>query len=157
MEAEKGFLSSAMQDIRVIEKTIEKLTPEFFYFDSHKIIWNSISQMWLEKNPVDMLTVISFLRSSGELERIGGDHYVSDLYTIVYSSANWTSYFETIKDCMVRRKILSVCKRMMNDAVDRTKDPIELQEEASKDIVSMSSTRTEVKHIGDVLNSCINR
>jgi len=157
MEAEKGFLSSAMQDTRVIEKTIEKLTSDFFYFDSHKIIWNAISQMWLDKNPVDMLTVISFLRASGELEGIGGDHYVSELYTIVYSSANWTSYFETIKDCMVRRKILSVCKRMMNDAVDRTKDPIELQEEASKDIVSMSSTRTEVKHIGEVLNSCINR
>lgn len=157
IEAEKGFLSSAMQDQRVIAKVAEQITSDHFYLPAHQTIWSTVNEMWLEKKPIDMLTVISSLRSSDQLDKIGGDAYLAEVYTIVYTSANWESYYETVKDCFLRRKILSTCQRMMNDAVDRSKDPVELQEMASKDIVAMSSTKTDVKHIGEVLNSCINR
>jgi replicative DNA helicase len=157
IEAEKGLLSSAMQDPRVISKITDQITIGHFYNPAHQTIWSAINQMWLDKKPVDMLTIISSLRSSGELDGVGGDAYIAELYTIVYTSVNWDFYFETINDCFLRRKILSTCQRMMNDAVDRTKNPTELQELASKEIVSMASTKTDVKSIGEVLNSCINR
>lgn len=95
------------------------------------------------------------MQASGLIDRIGGEHYITEIYTIVYSSANWDEYFKTISDCYLRRKIHFAAKRMALDALDRSKDPEDIKEEASREITGMMTTKTESVHIAEVFNSRI--
>ena len=155
MGAEQGLLCSCMQDTRIIGKIADIITLEHFNTPAHQDIWTTLVKMYFDKKPIDLLTITSELQSSGLLDGIGGEHYITQIYTVVYSSANWDEYFKTISDCYLRRKIHFAAKRMALDALDRTKDPEDLKEEASREITGMMTTKTESVHIAEVFNSRI--
>lgn len=155
MGAEQGLLCSCMQDTRIIGKIADIITLEHFISPAHQDIWTTLTKMYFEKKPIDLLTITSELQASGLIDRIGGEHYITEIYTIVYSSANWDEYFKTISDCYLRRKIHFAAKRMAADALDRTKDPEDIKEEASREITGMMTTKTEAVHISDVFHNRI--
>ena len=155
MGAEQGLLCSCIHDTRIIGKIADIITLEHFISPAHQDIWTTLTKMYFEKKPIDLLTITSELQASGLIDRIGGEHYITEIYTIVYSSANWDEYFKTISDCYLRRKIHFAAKRMALDALDRSKDPEDLKEEASREITGMMTTKTESVHIAEVFNSRI--
>jgi replicative DNA helicase len=157
MDAEQGFLCSCMNSNKIISKTVDRVTTDHFHFDANKIIWQTMVNMWNESKAIDLLTLSSELRAKGVIDDIGGDHYITQLYTLVATSSNWDIYFQTMDDCMIRRRILITCKNMFKDAFDRTISPETLQETASKEITGIMSTKTEVRLAKDVLSSCVNR
>ena len=157
MDAEHGFLCSAMNNDKIISKTVDRVNKDYFHQDTNKIIWQAMVDMWYAKKAIDLLTLTCELRGQGVLEQIGGEYHITHIYTMVPTSANWDVYLQTMEDVMIRRNILITCKQIFTDAFDRTIDPETLQESASKGIIGMVSTKTEVRAAKDVLASCVNR
>lgn len=157
MDSEQGFLCSCMNNNKIISKTVDRVSQEYFHFDANKQIWQAMVDMWYDKKAVDLLTLSSELRKRNILEDVGGDQHITHLYTLIGTSANYDVYLQTMEDCMIRRRILLTCKQIFVDAFDRTIDPETLQESASKEITGMVSTKTEVRAAKDVLASCVNR
>ena len=155
MGAEQGLLCSCIQDTRIIGKIADIITLEHFNTPAHQDIWATMLNMYFEKKPIDLLTITSELSASKLLDGIGGEHYITHVCTVVYSSANWDEYLKTICDCYLRRKIHFAAKRMAIDALDRSIDPEELKEEASREITGMMTTKTESVHIAEVFNKRI--
>lgn len=155
-DAEQGLLCSCIQDTRIIGKIADIVTLEYFTNPAHQDIWSAMIKMYFDKKPIDLLTLTSEMRANGTLDNAGGEHYISHVYTIVYTSANWDEYLKTISDCFLRRKIHFAAKRMSIDALDRSKDPEDIKEEASREITGMMTTKTESVHIAEVLNKRIN-
>lgn len=155
-EAEQGLLCSCIQDTRIIGKIADSVTLEHFTNPAHQDIWATLLKMYFDKKPIDLLTITSELRAKNLLEGVGGEHYITHVYTVVYTSINWDEYFKTISSCYLRRKIHFAAKRMAADALDRTKDPEDLKEEASREITGMMTTKTESVHIAEVFNKRIN-
>ena len=157
MNAEQGFLCSAMNSNKIISKTVDRVNKDHFHFDANKHIWQTMVDMWYDKKAIDLLTLTCELRNKGLLEAVGGEHGVTEVYTVVPTSANWDVYLQTMEDVMIRRRILLTCKQIFVDAFDRTIDPETLQETASKEITGMVSTKTDVRVAKDILTSCVNR
>ena len=155
-EAEQGLLCSCIQDTRIIGKIADILTLEHFNTPAHQDIWSTLLKMYFDKKPIDLLTITSELRAKNLLDSVGGEHYITHIYTVVYTSANWDEYFKTISNCYLRRKIHFAAKRMAADALDRSKDPEDIKEEASREITGMMTTKTESVHIAEVFNKRIN-
>jgi replicative DNA helicase len=155
MGAEQGLLCSCMQDTRIIGKIADIITLEHFNSPAHQDIWTTLVKMYFDKKPIDLLTITSELCASKLLDGIGGEHYITQIYTVVYSSANWDEYLKTVSDCYLRRKIHFAAKRMAIDALDRTQDPEDIKEAASREITGMMTTKTESVHIAEVFNSRI--
>jgi replicative DNA helicase len=105
MGAEQGLLCSCIQDTRIIGKIADIITLEHFNTPAHQDIWTSMLKMYFDKKPIDLLTITSELSASNLLDGIGGEHYITHVCTVVYSSANWDEYLKTICDCHLRRKI----------------------------------------------------
>lgn len=157
MDAEQGFLCSCMNNNKVISKTVDRVSQEYFHYEANKIIWQTMVDMWYAKKAIDLLTLSSEIRKKGMIDEVGGDHHITHLYTLIGSSDNYDVYLQTIEDCMIRRRILNTCKQIFIDAFDRTIDPETLQESASKEITGMVSTKTDVRVAKEVLTSCVNR
>ncbi len=58
-----------------------------FYKDAHQKIFRAIHKLFLNDDPVDLLTVSEALKQSGELEQVGY-YYLSQLTTRVASAAH---------------------------------------------------------------------
>ena len=157
LAAEQGFLCSVITHPKIIDKAIDRVTDDHFTHFAHKEIWKAILLLWQDRKAIDMITVTSEMERAGTLDGAGGIEYVTEVSTFVTTSAHWRDYLENIHDCMVRRRIFVTSQRMMNDCLDKTKAVDELQEEASKEIVSLNSTNVSTRHISEVLNNCVNR
>lgn len=157
LASEQGFLCSAITNPKVIDKAIDRVTDEHFTHFAHKEIWKAVLALWQERRAIDMITVTTEMEKAGTLKGAGGIEYVTEVSCFVPTAVNWKEYLESIHECLVRRRIFVASQKMMEDALDKTKKVEELQEEASKEIVSLTSTNVSTRHISEVLNNCITR
>ena len=70
--AEQSVLGSMMLSSNAVEKACEKLYPESFYIEKHKIIFKALVELYNKKMPLDMTTITSELTNANKINEIGG-------------------------------------------------------------------------------------
>ena len=97
LEAEQSVLGGIMIDPNALGRVIDVVNENDFYKAAHKKIFQAFITLTHRNQPVDLLTVTSALRDSGELDAIGGAAYLATLIDQTPSSANISSYAEIVK------------------------------------------------------------
>jgi hypothetical protein len=68
VDLEEAVLGSVMLEKDALSTVIDALSPEDFYKESDQRIFAAVHRLFTKSEPVDILTVTSELKSSGELE-----------------------------------------------------------------------------------------
>lgn len=81
LEAETSVLGGVLLSDRAMAALVieEGLLPEHFYRESHRLVWEAMSALFEQGDPIDVLTVTEHLRSSGRLEDAGGKGAIDEL------------------------------------------------------------------------------
>ncbi|HKK66719.1 MAG TPA: DnaB-like helicase N-terminal domain-containing protein, partial [Bacteroidales bacterium] len=87
-DIEEVLLGALMLEQDAVLLVIDILTVESFYKDEHKLIFKAILDLAKNQEPVDILTVTERLRAQGQLEEVGGPHFVSELTSRVATAAH---------------------------------------------------------------------
>ena len=66
--------------------SIDILKKEYFYKIEHQYIYEAISNLFQDSNPIDILTVTEELKRLGTLKKSGNISYVTSLTTRISSS-----------------------------------------------------------------------
>ena len=88
IDLEEVVLGAMMIDKKGVDEVIDILSPEAFYKEGHKFIFEAIFKLFENSEPIDLLTVSSQLRKDEKLDAIGGDFYLISLTQRVSSSAH---------------------------------------------------------------------
>ena len=72
LDLEESVLGALMLDQNALTNTIEIIHTEYFYKPEHQLIFKAIVSLFEKSNPVDILTVVEELRSTGNLDAAGG-------------------------------------------------------------------------------------
>src|SRR3954466_16004379 len=88
LDLEEAVLGALMIEKDALTNVIDILKPESFYKEAHQKIFTAVVTLFDRSEPVDILTVTNQLRSTGELELVGGPYYITELTTRVNSAAN---------------------------------------------------------------------
>ena len=88
VDLEEVVLGAMMIDKKGVDEVIDILQPDAFYKESHKIIFNSIINLFDKQEPIDIKTVSHQLKKEGKLNLVGGDYYLVELTQKVSSSAH---------------------------------------------------------------------
>src|SRR6476620_1277467 len=72
IDLEEAVLGALMIEKDALTAVADILRPDSFYKEAHVRIYTAIITLFADSEPIDMLTVTSKLRSTGELELIGG-------------------------------------------------------------------------------------
>src|SRR3989344_4321575 len=88
IEAEKALLGSVMLRPDAMYEVMETLSPNSFYSEKHRVIFETMLDLFTKRNPTDMLTVASRLKEKNVLEEIGGNTYLAELVNSVPSASN---------------------------------------------------------------------
>lgn len=105
-EAEESVLGAIMLSAEAANLVMDKLEPDDFYVPAHQAIFDSIVQLYNGNQPIDPLTVSDALHRKGELDRIGGAGYLTDLMEGVPTASNIEYYAEIVEEHALRRRLI---------------------------------------------------
>ncbi|MFA6418691.1 MAG: replicative DNA helicase [Candidatus Margulisiibacteriota bacterium] len=116
LTAEQSVLGSMLLDKNAVFRAAESLTPDSFYRDAHRYIFEAILILFDKGEPVDLVTVTETLRKSGKLDAVGGSIYIADLINSVPTAANIDHYSKIVEEKYILRRLIESGTNMVADA-----------------------------------------
>ncbi|MFA5838527.1 MAG: replicative DNA helicase [Candidatus Paceibacterota bacterium] len=162
IEIEKALLGSIMLKPEVIHEVSDMLSPECFYSEKHKLIFQTMLDLSSKGDPIDLLSVSSRLNEKKKLERTGGRSYLTDLVTLVPSASNALYYAKIIHNKYKMRNLIDAANHISSIGYDDASDEEEIDEmldEAEKkifNVTNLSKIRPYV-HLKDELGEAWDR
>jgi replicative DNA helicase len=101
-------------------------TPEVFYKDSHKAIFEAMTIMYANGDPIDLLTASAQLKKLTKLEVAGGDFYLIRLTQSISSSAHVEYHARILLQHYMKRMIIFFSSQNIALAYDDTTDVFDL-------------------------------
>jgi replicative DNA helicase len=155
IEAEQAVLGCMLLDQSAVYTAVNILKDTDFYRKDHGEIFNAMLSLFMESQPIDVITVADRLKARGIQKETGGIEYLATLVNMVETSANAEYYARIVEKCSILRKIITVCVKNANLAYEETEDYSSILDALQQDVLSISMGRESgsVVHIRSVLNS----
>lgn len=154
IDAEKMVIGSIFIDNEAFIKISDFLYPDDFYVEKHKLIFESIIELFNKHENIDMLTVSNNLKSKKLLDIIGGKNYIAEITQNVITSSHVFEYANIIKNKSTLRKIIKSGMKITGLGYEEDKDINEILEESEKALfnITQSTIKNRFVHIKDILN-----
>lgn len=158
-EAEQTVLASAMIDHVAVEKIINLLSYDDFYYEANKEIYDSIKQIHLQNIPVDAVTVFEELKKRGKIDYVGGFEYLATLTENIITSKNVEAYCNIIREKATLRKLISASHEILEKGYKENDDVQKIIELAESRIFAISQNRSinSFAEIKEVLMTVFNQ
>ncbi len=118
LEAEQALLGCILLDNEAQNDILRKVEVADFYSESHKNIYDSMFRIFEKSIPVDFVTLTNQLEIDKKLDAVGGIDYITYLTNVVPSAANFEHYLDIVKNCAVRRHLISESQDIIKNAFD---------------------------------------
>ena len=139
-ELEEAVLGAMMLEADAVSAVIDILQPQVFYKESNQKIFAAIQRLFGKSEPVDILTVTNELKSSGELEMVGGPYFITMLTSRISSAANVEYHARIVLQKHIQRDLIRISSEIIKDAYEDTTDVFDLLDKAEQNLFSVSET-----------------
>jgi replicative DNA helicase len=146
LDAERAVIGAMLVSETAVAAVAEKLAPEDFYSEVHRIIYGAMMRLYARGDPIDQLTLTNELRSVNEFEKVGGRAYVFQIVESVPTAANASRYAEIVRGKALLRAVIDVGSRITEDAFREPEDVNEALDAAEQLIYGVSN-RTLREHL----------
>lgn len=147
LDAEMAFLGSIMLRPEVLYDVMDAVAKESFYSEKHRIIFETMVELFSKNEPIDLLTLSSKLKEKNLLDRIGGSTYLTELVNSVPSSSNAEHYAAIVRKKHLMRQLIEASETISYLGYDESKDLEELLDEAEKTIFKVTNFTSLQKFI----------
>jgi replicative DNA helicase len=119
-EAEKSIISSIIQDpANNLDRAIELgVIDEWFHDYATRAMWDVLSSKGTTGQPMDLISLVSYLNDKGVADRIGGASAIMELSGYATNSAHFIDHIELVKRKYAARQLLEVADRVATKAQD---------------------------------------
>ncbi|MET7258523.1 replicative DNA helicase [Dyadobacter jiangsuensis] len=140
IDLEEAVLGALMIEKDALTAVADILRPDSFYKESHVRIYSAIVTLFADSEPIDMLTVTAKLRSTGELELVGGASYIMELTSKVNSAANIEFHARIISQAYIKRELIKVSSEIQREAYEDTTDVFRLLDKTEQSLFAISES-----------------
>lgn len=157
--AERSVLGAIMLDENAMYEAMDILTPDDFYLQKHRELFDAaVSLRRLDRN-VDLVTMTEELTKRGHLDLVGGAGYISSLTSDVPSTSNTESYAEIIREKSMLRKLIRASSSILDESYDAGADVNEVLATAEREILDISRIRQkrDYRELTEILWENLNR
>ncbi|MEK7642294.1 MAG: replicative DNA helicase, partial [Patescibacteria group bacterium] len=138
-EAEKALLGSVMLRPEIMYEITDLVYPQSFYSEKHRLIFETMLDLFVKRNPTDLLTVSARLKEKNLLEEIGGSVYLADLVNSVPSSANATYYAQIVQKKHIARNLIGAADYISSLGYDEAEEIEQIIDQAQKKIYDVTN------------------
>jgi replicative DNA helicase len=108
LEAEMALIGSVLLDREIMPLVTEHITPQDFYSHVHELLYGALLHLFERGEPLDKITLVEELRCRGQLERVGGPAYLSNLMEAIPTAASAEYYATIIREKSLLRGLIHV-------------------------------------------------
>ncbi|TAE57979.1 MAG: replicative DNA helicase [Nostocales cyanobacterium] len=153
IEAEEAILGGILLDPEAIGRVRDRLTPEAFYINAHRDIYQAALTLHAQNKPTDLLTITSWLTDNDKLTRIGGRNKLATLVDRTVSAVNIDALAGLVMEKYLRRQLIKAGNEIVQLGYEtQTELPIVLDEAEQKVFsVTQEKPQSGLIHIADTL------
>lgn len=157
LDLEEAVLGAIMLEKNSVNESIDILKPESFYKESHQKIFEAITDLFANSEPIDILTVTKRLQKKGELDFVGGPYYISQLTNRVASAANIQYHSRIIAQKFIQRELIRIASEIIKESYDETVDVFDILDEAEQKLfeVAEGNIRKNFEKVDSVIHQAI--
>ena len=147
IEAEQSILGAILIDNDALPKTLEILDSEDFYKQSHRKIFNVMTELFEKSEPIDMITLTDDLKRRDEMEAVGGISYLSSLVNMIPTAANVKYHSKIVREKALLRGLLRSATEIAGRVYEDNLDAEELVDYAERSIFDISDKRIKASFV----------
>ena len=153
-EAEQSLLSSMFLSKLALNKAVDFLTEDDFYFDNNKTIFHVLQSLNSKNIPIDMTSVITELKNTDKLNEAGGISYLNEVLNSEAVATNAEYYMQKINDASILRRLIKVSEEIGTLGYEANGDVLDVLDEAEKKILNVVKNKqsNEFRSFKDILN-----
>ena len=155
LDAEKAFLSCAIQNISILNEAADYATPKLFHHPAHKRIFESALELWKEGKDCDLVTLTDAMSNAGTLELAGGAVFLTECFIAPAVTRNWREYLEILRHKHTARLAISAAERIIASAQNPA-EAGELSEVVQKALVAVAAdaeSKGRIESVAEVANN----
>lgn len=146
-EAEKALLGSIMLRPEVMFEITDLVSAHSFYSERHRLIFETMLELFSKRNPTDLLTVSARLKEKNLLEEIGGNSYLGELVNSVPSAGNAAYYAQIVQKKFIARNLIGAGDFVSSLGYDEAAELEELLDQAQKKIYDVTNVSSIHKFV----------
>ena len=146
-DAEIAVLGAMMLDESAIAKVIEILDPESMYSEAHRIIFETMLEMFKNKINVDIVTLSQELLKNKCLDLVGGSFYLSEINSKTPTSANVEHHARIVQEKYLKRMLINASGNILSRCYDDGTDALEEIDFAEREIFKLSDKRWHKSYV----------
>ena len=139
IEAEESLLGAVFIDQESLLKVIDIVRPQDFYKDSHRIIYETMTELFERHEPIDLLTTGNRLEEKKKLKEIGGRTTLVELTNRVATAAHIKQYGLIISKKATLRRLLSTAGELVELAFNEEEEVDTIVDQAEQALFQVSS------------------
>lgn len=151
--AEQAVLSAMLISSDILQECIVLLKEADFYQYAHRLIYNAMSDMFANGKVIDSISLADYLKSAGQLDKVGGTSYLIDLNQESTALVSWPHHVEILRRNSTLRDIIMASAKITSLAFDAPGDTKEVVDEAEKLLMGVTerSVRNSYSMLSDVM------
>ena len=151
IDLEEVVLGAMMIDKKGVDEVIDILSPDAFYKEAHKHIFEAIVTLFNDTQPIDLLTVSAQLKKEAKLDLAGGDFYLIQLTQKISSSAHIEFHSRIILQKYIQRSLIKISNEIIEESYDESTDVFDLLDKAESKLYEV--TQGNIKRSSETAQS----
>lgn len=154
MEAEQSVLGSILMQPDCINQVMDVLAANHFYLPEHQAIFRVMTARSLASQVIDVVTILEDLKAEGFFSTQNGKEYLIKLAQMVPSITNVRTYATIVKEKADVRRLITISREIIDDAMDPAIQPSVLLDSAEQKIYEIRQERRNggLRPIAEVIN-----
>jgi replicative DNA helicase len=150
LDAEMALLGSVMLRPDAIYEIMDVVNTNSFYFEKHRTIYETMLDLFQRHDPIDLLSLSSRLKEKSLLERIGGTTFLTELSSVVPSSANIKHYATIVQKKYMMRELIEASEFISHLGFNESGELEEILDQAEKKVFDITQHFTATENFKDL-------
>jgi replicative DNA helicase len=158
-EAEASLLGALLIDSDAIVKIADTIRSTDFFDKRHEHIYAGMTDLYEQRQAIDVLTLADRLKNKGHLDSVGGPAYLTELTNFVPTASHVEQYANIVAQKALRRRLITASREITDLGYDESKQLQELIEGAESRLfeVSQQHVRQDVISLEAILAESFDR
>jgi len=143
LNAEACLLSAVINEPSFIIDLVTQIDDTYFFDTKHKIIYNSMKNLFLENKKIDIVVLSDDLVQSKKMSRNNSLTYLNDISDVVRSSYNSKEWIGIVKEKYLLRHLINKANEILTECTAVDANATNILEKAQKNILGITLDRSE--------------
>jgi replicative DNA helicase len=153
LDAEQSVLGAILLDNHALNRALELLSPDDFYKEAHRRIFQAILDLYERNEAIDLVTLTETLRRRNDLEGVGGSAYLTELVNAVPTAANISHHAKIVHEKSLVRQLIRTTTEIATRGYESTERIEELLDYAEQRIFGIADAKMQptFHHVREVV------